>query len=327
MTMRVSSDYSTLQAAHNACSAGDSLYIVAGTYDESIDVGTSINILLDPLAHIDPVTTPDWCIDIAADGVLVRGGKMTARAAKSCIQVQGGVARTRIERVYMELVATSWGGVRADTSSTDLWVRHCYIDATGNLQQAVRIQNGVRCWVTDNYLESAVLGVYMNACTHAHLLRNVIGNGVEIRGNTRPVMFANLISSSNNHGLRFRDCSDGVQLGNSAIITGSKSAIYLDTSAGGEQNIYHRVIGNYANASGASTASGITFFTGNNAMDQSIVALNVGRSGTSAGDYGIEGDAGTDCISSHNVAVLSGSGANYSVSTAGSAQSLSNITV
>ena len=326
MTMRLSSDYSTLQAAHDACNAGDALYIVAGTYDESINVSTSISILLDPLAHIDPSTTPDWCLDITADGVLVRGGKMTARAAKSCIQVQGGVARTRIERVYMELVATSWGGVRADTSSTDLWVRNCYIDATSNLQQAVRIQNGVRCCVTDNYLESAVLAIYCNACTDARILRNVCGSGIEMRGNTRPVLFGNVVSSSTDHGLRFRGCSDGVQLGNSAIITGSDSAVYLDTN-GSEQNIYHRLIGNYANASGGSTASGITFFTGVNALDQSVIALNIGRSGTAAGDYGIEGDAGTDCISSHNIAVLSGSGANYSVSTAGSAQSLSNVTV
>ena len=81
VTINVPDDYTTIQAAINAASPGDTIIVAAGIYPEAITIAnTKANLVLQSEtelgAIIRPTTTPSWgmgAITIYADGVTIDG--------------------------------------------------------------------------------------------------------------------------------------------------------------------------------------------------------------------------------------------------------------
>ena len=333
MAMIRASSYSTLQAALAACTAGDSLYIRAGTYDESIDVSIAdLTIFGDgPGTHLVPTTTADHVVDVSADGLTIRGLKITGPAAKAGVNIQGNVNRTRIENLEIVNGGTSAVSAISGTATTDIWVKDCYITDSSGTGTVLDLQKVTRCWVMENYIEGAdQLAIEFNAGANCYAGFNVCTGGIvaeDMIAEAHVVCNVVTIASGSNHGIKFEAVPSGTIIGNSVTGTAnSVDGISIETD-NSDQNLYIRCIGNFVDQSGATTSSGISFPTGVNALDQSIVALNVAISGGNAGDDGIEGDVGADTIFSHNVCVASGSGTAENVSSGGGGQEESNVTV
>ena len=215
MAMIRASSYSTLQAAIAACTAGDSLYIRAGTYDESIDVSKAdLTIFGDgPGTHIVPTSTADHCIDISADGVTVRGIKLTVPAAKIGVNIQGNVNRTRLENLEIVNGGTSAIGAVSGTATTDIWVTDCYITDSSGTGTVVDLQEATRCWVDRCYIEGAdQLAIEFNAGSNCYASFNVCTGGIvaeDMVAEAHVVCNTITIASGTNHGIKFENVPSG----------------------------------------------------------------------------------------------------------------------
>jgi parallel beta-helix repeat protein len=213
-TILVPDEYATIQEAINAASLGDTVYVKAGTYYESVVVNTTVSLIGESKeATIIEAGWRNNAIHIVADNVCVRG--FTIRGSGGILvdasfnsSISGNNIEGKVEVVDFH-VFFSGDGIHLQYCS------NCSV-SENNISYtkiAIYLDHSANCLISENNVISSQYGIVLEGSSNCLLLSNTACNndyGIVLGGilsNIRPwpstncVLRNNTIASSHRYNL------------------------------------------------------------------------------------------------------------------------------
>jgi parallel beta-helix repeat protein len=192
-------NYSTIQAALNASSNGDTIYVYAGTYPENIVIGTSITLLGEnkntTIISGDSLAAT---VNITTKSIIIKG--FTIRNDGS----QNGIyTSTSSHQIMNDIFTMTSHGIYLYYSSENIITDCVFHD---NTHTGIYMQVGANNTITNNeFYNNTVEGMYLTGCGATHIERNSIHeNGIGIHGlEVTGITISNDTIVSNSWGIRF----------------------------------------------------------------------------------------------------------------------------
>jgi parallel beta-helix repeat protein len=201
----VPQDYSTIAAAISHASAGDTVLVQSGVYNENLQIGKPLILLgQDPSSTVivgAGGSSPSAVISLTADDVTVSGLTITSQTYKNTSQTAYGIwvqanncaiTGNIITGTYIGL----WGATASSTTINNNIVK-------SNIKDGIRFYSGSQNTVSDNNItgnagSGAILDGYQNTITNNTLTGNFRGVGL---GASYSLLFGNTIQSNNESGI------------------------------------------------------------------------------------------------------------------------------
>lgn len=251
-TILVPQDYSTIGEAISNASAGDTIQVQSGVYNENIQINKSLTLQGQNKANTiiegNGGSTPTSVMTLAANNVRVSGLTIKSQSYSntSCyaygIWVEGDkctISDNTIQNTYIGI----WGSTPSSTTITQNTI-------TGNIKDGIRFFGGAQNTISDNNItKNSVSGIalngYLNTITNNSITNNFRGIGL---GASYSVLFGNNIESNNESGI-FLDGSQNVIAENN--VSSNKYGVYVTlqlTGPTGNRIFHNNFADNYVNA-------------------------------------------------------------------------------
>jgi parallel beta-helix repeat protein len=239
--------YKTITAALNAASAGDTVSVYNGTYDELVKV-TKANIKLQAASKQNPTIQPD-STKISIPSVTVNGvtgGAAVIDVSASNVTVSGFNVDGSKGGSNLWAGIRALGGVSGETISNNT-VQHFVSAPLGN----VGIQLG------SNYFGTPAFGT-----VSGNTISDYVGVGVEVDGTNTPATMATTMSTVSGNNINGRDAGNsgtqfGVQVSYGALANVSGNTI-SNNSVGNQSTVSAGIFYYQASVQANSNISGNT---------------------------------------------------------------------
>jgi parallel beta-helix repeat protein len=255
-TLVVPQDYPTIGEAINHASAGDTIFVQSGVYNENIQIDKSLTLegqnKADTIIMGNGGSTPTSVLRLAAKDIRVSGLTIesvtysnTSKYAYG-IWVEGDNCRitgNNIQKTYM--------GIFSSTQSSTTITKNTI---TGSIKDGIRFCAGSQTNISyndifENAVSGIALGGYSNTVEGNNLEKNTRGLGL---GASNSVVYNNTLVSNTESGI-FLSGSKNVIVANE--IAGNKYGVYITTQGASptSNHIYHNNFDNFLDAFGNSS--------------------------------------------------------------------------
>ena len=204
-TIVVPQDYQTITDAISHASAGDTILVQSGVYNENVQIDKPLTLQGQNQADTVIVgaggSTPHAVITLAADDVRVSGLTITSQSYSNTSQYAYGIwvegnnctiSNNTIQNTYIGL----WGSTPTSTTITQNTI-------TGSIKDGIRFYGSSQNTISNNNITgNAVSGIaingYQNTITNNSITNNFRGIGL---GASFSVLFGNNIQSNQESGI------------------------------------------------------------------------------------------------------------------------------
>lgn len=173
-TITVPDDYSTIQAAINAASSGDTVYVRAGTYYENVVINKTLSLVgQDRNATIIDGNGSGTVVSVTAANVSVTN--LTLRNSGSAYwgkKYSGVLVESTHSTISHNIINNNYYGVYVGGSHNNV----SYNTVTNNREAGIyNIWNGDNNTLSENFISHSRLGIWIYGQSH-HIKRNVISD-------------------------------------------------------------------------------------------------------------------------------------------------------
>ncbi len=248
----VPQDYPTISDAISHASAGDTILVQSGVYNENVQIDKPLTLQGQNQADTVIVgtggSTPHAVLTLAADDVKVSGFTITSQSYSNTSQYAYGIwvegdnctiSNNTIQNTYIGL----WGSTPTSTTITQNTI-------TRNIKDGIRFYGSSQNTISDNNITgNAVSGIaingYQNTITNNSITNNFRGIGL---GASYSILFGNNIKSNQESGIFLSGSQNAIAENNFA---GNKYGVYVTlqlTGPMGNRIFHNNFTQNYCNA-------------------------------------------------------------------------------
>ncbi len=281
-------NYSTIQSAINAASAGDTIFVYSGTYFERVNIGKSISLIGEnKISTIINASGADQAVEILSDtdDILIKGFTCTNGALGIylnyyCdeITINDNIIENNLEDGVMINEFSSYheisDNIIMNNGDNGISIRNSLNNIISNNDITGNDANGIYVYFNSDYNDISGnniannngYGVYISSVDYNYIASNTVtgntGYGIYIGYSDYNDFYGNTITSNNGHGLYFGD-SDYSNISGNTFTSNSGYGMHLKFSL--NNNIFSNTIGDNLNY-------GI-YFAGN--CDDNFVSDNI----------------------------------------------------
>jgi len=219
-------DYTTIQAAVNAATAGDTILVYPGTYNENVDVNKQLNITSTggtAATNVTAASASDHVFYITADGVTIRG-----------FNVSGATNYAK-------------SGIWLDTSSDNNTLTG---NTASNNNLGILLLSSSNNTLTGNKVANNNYGFYMFSSSNNTLISNTaLSNkyGSYLLSSSNNTLISNTALNNTQYGIWLDTSSDNNTLTGNTVANNTNFSIWLDTSS--DNNLTNNTVANNTNFS------------------------------------------------------------------------------
>ena len=220
-------DYTTIQAAINAATDGDTIYVNVGTYTENVNVNRRITLqgASAGVVNVTAASASDYVFDVTVDYVNISGFKVTGAtvAGWAGIYLGSGVDHGNISD---NNASNNYYGIRLDSSSNNT--------------------------LTNNTANSNGYGIFLasssnNTLTNNTANSNIVYDGIMLVSSSNNTLTSNTANSNPRCGIRLETSSNNNTLTNNNA-SNNIYGISLYSSTSNNNTIYNNYFNNTNNA-------------------------------------------------------------------------------
>ncbi len=196
-------DYTSIQAAVNVASDGDTISVAAGTYTENVDVTKSVNIVGAgaDVTTVQAASSSGTIFYVTASNVKISGFTVTGSSGYTGIHLRG-VSNSNISK---NIVSNSFYGIYLLSSSNNTIINNV---ANSNYDVGIvlvssnynNITNNIANSNTGSYMEES--GIWLHSSSYNTLTGNIVSNngayGLDLYYSGNNTIYNNLFNNANN---------------------------------------------------------------------------------------------------------------------------------